>query len=209
MEEDEEERLGADGGGGASPPADAVDGAEGTTATLLAFRGSAATLGFVPAPLTRSVLVFVEEEVIRARPAGRELPVVVVVVVEPADFAAIEAAAAPCAIGLKPVLPVPPPVELAKFAIPSCEPAFGVGSVVGRASVRDADRDDEDVLVEPLTVRVCDLTAAAAGSAAERVLLRRGGGPIPSDGGAAEVELELAWWWCDDDEEDDDACGAG
>ena len=127
----------------------------GTTATLLAFRGSATTFGFTLAPLT-SVCVFafafVEEEVIRARPAGREFPVV--------EFADFEAAAAPCAIGLNPVLvPVPRPVELAKFCIPSCEPAavaFGVGSVVvvGRVSVRDADRDDEDALVDPLTVRV-------------------------------------------------------
>lgn len=143
---------------------DAVDEVEvtggGTTATLLAFRGSASTFGFALAPLT-SVFEFVEEEVIRARPAGREFPVVVVSVVEPADFE--EAAApAPCAIGLKPVLIVvlpPPPVELAKFCSPSCEPvvvAFGVGSVVvgGRASVRDADRDEEEVVVDPLTVRV-------------------------------------------------------
>lgn len=123
----------------------------GTTATLLALRGSAATFGFPLAPLT-SVFVFVEEEVMRALPAGREL----VVVVELADFAA----AAPCAIGLKPVRLLPPPhVELAKFGIPgilSCEPAvaFGIGSVVDRASVRDADRDEDDVLVDPLRVRV-------------------------------------------------------
>lgn len=132
----------------------------GTTATRLAFRGSATTFGFTLAPLTSTFAFVEEEEVIRARPAGREFPVVVVI--EPADFEA--AAAAPwCAVGLNPVLvllPPPPPVELAKFCVPSCEPAvvaFGVASVVvvGRVSVRDADLvDDEDALVDPLIVRV-------------------------------------------------------